>query len=93
MGYTLRYDFEMKDLHAFSNQPAAFSHLRVVDSYNVLNEVAQNRESFLSHLKIRNHRKTFIYFLSAFLRLAERGKQLIESVQTFERIKPKFWVQ
>ena len=51
MGYTLRYDFEMKDLHAFSNQPAAFSHLRVVDSYNVLNEVAQNRESFLSHLK------------------------------------------
>ena len=46
----------MKDLHAFSNQPAAFSHLRVVDSYNVLNEVAQNRESFLSHLK-KNNRK------------------------------------
>ena len=83
----------MKDLHAFSNQPAAFSHFRVVDSYNVLNEVAQNRESFLSHLKIRNHRKTLVNFLSVFLRLAEKGKQLIESVRTLVRIKSKLRVQ
>ena len=53
----------MKDLHAFSNQATAFSHLRVVDSYNVLNEVAQNRESFLSHLKKMNYRMTLVNFL------------------------------